>query len=73
MDLPGIEEASLSVQLLAYLENELTRRSLIPLIVVPLTCGGFHNLMQYVRLLPILQRVKQPITVVFTMFSKQLD
>jgi hypothetical protein len=44
LDLPGIEEAALSVQIMAYLERDEIRNSLIPVILIPLTCGGFHKL-----------------------------
>ncbi|TNV82032.1 hypothetical protein FGO68_gene6067 [Halteria grandinella] len=70
LDLPGIEEAALSVQIMAYLEKDEIRNSLIPVILIPLTCGGFHKLTQYHRLRAILTRVKQPQTIIFTQFEK---
>jgi predicted GTPase len=44
LDLPGIEEKATMVEINAYLEGQLAKNSLVPIIIVPLTCGGFDKL-----------------------------
>ncbi len=70
VDIPGIDDGFLKVEIENYIDNEINY--IIPVIVFSLTCGGFKELTHFTKLIMKIEKMHVSPVIVFTMFEQHL-
>jgi hypothetical protein len=71
VDLPGIDDGIFSTHVSSYIEKMAER--LVPIILIPLTIGGFTEIKHFKDLMPQFKNIRVPPTVIFTKFEHLLN
>jgi hypothetical protein len=72
VDLPGIDDGIFATHVTSYIENMAER--LVPIILIPLTIGGFTEIKHFKDLIyPLKEYIRLPPTVIFTKFEHLLN
>jgi|LauGreDrversion4_2_1035121.scaffolds.fasta_scaffold146911_2 GTP-binding protein EngB required for normal cell division len=67
VDIPGIDDGIVATQISSYIEKKC--ESLLPIILIHLTAGGFKEIKHFSELIPLFKKMRITPTIIFTKFD----